>query len=165
MSRPGTPPANGGLKLDSFLPYRLSVASNAVSRLIAGAYQERFGLTIAQWRLVAVLKEHPGSTQQDLVGLTLMDKVAVSRAAGVLEQRGLIARTADERDRRAWLLTLTADGVHLHGEIAPLARAYEDQLLLGLSPDDVQQLEGLLRRIEARAEQLAAPTPQRGHSL
>jgi DNA-binding MarR family transcriptional regulator len=150
-------PASNGLKLDSFLPYRLSVASNAVSRLIAGAYQERFGLTVPQWRLVAVLKEYPGSTQQDLVGLTLMDKVAVSRAAGVLEARGLIARTADERDGRAWQLSLTAQGARLHGEVAPLARAYEDQLIEGLALEEVEQLEGLLRRIEARAEVLARP--------
>ena len=46
--------AQGGndLRLDSYLPYRLSVASNAVSGLIARAYEDRFGLTVSQWRLI-----------------------------------------------------------------------------------------------------------------
>jgi len=41
------------LQLDAYLPYRLSVAANAVSRWIARTYEDRFGLTIPQWRLVA----------------------------------------------------------------------------------------------------------------
>ena len=52
-----------GLRLDGYLPYRLSVASNAVSGLIARAYEDRFGLTIPQWRLVCVLAEDGPSTQ------------------------------------------------------------------------------------------------------
>ena len=43
------------LRLDAYLPYRLSVASNAVSGLIARAYEDRFGLTVPQWRVICVL--------------------------------------------------------------------------------------------------------------
>ncbi len=43
------------LNLDNFLPYRLSIASNALSERIAAEYQNRFGLKIPEWRLMAVL--------------------------------------------------------------------------------------------------------------
>lgn len=45
------------LRLDDYLPYRLSVAANAVSRLIARGYQQRFAPSVPQWRLTAVLAE------------------------------------------------------------------------------------------------------------
>ena len=73
-----------GLQLDAYLPYRLSVASNAVSSLITRAYQDRFGLNVPQWRLVCVLREDGGLTQGQIVTRTLMDKVTVSRAAQAL---------------------------------------------------------------------------------
>ena len=44
------------LRLDDYLPYRLSVAANAVSQLIARAYVERFGLTVPQSILVSADK-------------------------------------------------------------------------------------------------------------
>ena len=53
--RPDSEAGEAGLKLDSYLPYRLSVASNAVSGLIARAYEDRFGLTVPQWRVICVL--------------------------------------------------------------------------------------------------------------
>ena len=85
--------ADGGLQLDSYIPYRLSVASNAVSGLIARAYEDRFGLSIPQWRLVCVLAEDGGLTQVQIVARTVMDKVTVSRAAQGLVKRHLIARS------------------------------------------------------------------------
>ena len=42
------------LNLEEFLPYRLSVLSNTVSRGIAAAYVDRFGLSIREWRIIAV---------------------------------------------------------------------------------------------------------------
>ena len=60
---------DGRLQLDSYLPYRLSVASNAVSGLIARAYEDRFGLSIPQWRLVCVLAEDGGLSQAGLCEL------------------------------------------------------------------------------------------------
>ena len=63
----------GELILDAYLPYRLSVASNAVSGLIARAYQDRFGLSVPQWRLICVLAEDGGLTQNQLVARTVMD--------------------------------------------------------------------------------------------
>ena len=43
------------LELDQFLPYRLSVLANRLSRDLSRLYAERFDLTIAQWRVMAVV--------------------------------------------------------------------------------------------------------------
>src|ERR1700750_1238026 len=103
-----------GLRLDAYLPYRLSVASNAVSGLIARAYQDRFGLTIPQWRLICVLAEDGGLTQGQIVARTVMDKVPVSRPAQGLLGRRLIARSDHHADGRSHVLALTHEGERLH---------------------------------------------------
>ena len=147
-----------GLNLDEYLPYRLSIASNAVSRLIARAYEDRFGLTIPQWRLLAVLAEKP-MTQQAIVARTATDKVTVSRAAQGLVNRHLINRAAHEADGRSHILALTEQGRELHAEIAPLALAYEAALLSGLTPAEVETLKRLLMRLETAAGRLSGEAP------
>lgn len=146
---------DAGLKLDAYLPYRLSVASNAVSGLIARAYQDRFGLTIPQWRLVCVLAEDGGLTQGQIVARTVMDKVTVSRAAQGLVKRRLVGRAEHHADGRSHVLDLTAEGRRLYAEIAPLALAYEAALIAGLAPDEVALLKRLLARLQTAAGALA----------
>ena len=144
-----------GLKLDSYLPYRLSVASNAVSGLIARAYEDRFGLTVPQWRVICVLAEDGGLTQVQVVARTVMDKVTVSRAAQGLVKRRLVTRAENKTDGRSHVLALTPEGRSLHGEIAPLALAYEAALIAGLAPEDLTLLKRLLARLQAAAGQLS----------
>lgn len=145
---------SGELKLDAYLPYRLSVASNAVSRLIARAYEDRFGLTIPQWRLICVLAEEGEVTQGAIVARTGMDKVTVSRAAQGLIQRRLLARSDHHADGRSHVLALTSEGARLYAEIAPLALAYEAALISGLTPEDVALLKRLLGRLQNAADAL-----------
>ncbi|RYE91348.1 MAG: MarR family transcriptional regulator [Myxococcales bacterium] len=143
------------LRLDRFLPFRLSVASNAVSRAIARAYEARFGLKVTEWRLIAVLAEG-GLTQQAIVERTVLDKVSVSRAAQALVDRRLARREPVEGDARSHLLTLTPEGQRLHDEVAPLALSMEATMLGGLSRDEVADLHRLLSRLQRAAEQLDA---------
>lgn len=149
-----TEAAQGGLKLDDYLPYRLSVASNAVSGLIARAYEDRFGLSVPQWRLICVLAEDGGITQRGIVERTGMDKVTVSRAARGLSNRRLIERSDHHADGRSHVLSLSREGARLHAEIAPLALAYEAALIAGLAPADVTMLKRLLSRLQGAADAL-----------
>jgi DNA-binding MarR family transcriptional regulator len=139
------------LQLQEYLPYRLSVAANAVSRLITRAYEDQFGLTIPQWRVMAVLGDEGALTQQALCGRTLMDKVTVMRAAQGLTRRRLVRRQPHDRDGRSHRLDLSAAGYAMYCKVIPLAREYESQLLAGLDASDVALLHRLLRQVEAAA--------------
>ena len=139
------------LVLDGYLPYRLSVASNAVSSVIARAYQTRFGLKVPEWRLVTILAEAQDRTQLELVTLTAMDKVTVSRAAQALVARGLAAQRADPRDGRSRRLSLTEEGRRLYAEVAPAALKLEQDMLGGFTESEIDSFKALLRRIEAAA--------------
>ena len=134
-------------RLSDFLPYRLSITSNAVSGRIAQEYRSRFGLSIPEWRVMAVLGDAGGRTQRDLTRLTVMDKVAVNRACKGLEERALVEREPNASDGRSHLLQLTAAGMEMHGQIMPLALEMERRLFSNFSEEEVASFRSLLGRV------------------
>ena len=139
------------LVLDDFIPYRLSVTSNLVSDTIARTYEALYGLSIPQWRLIAVTAEKSGVTQQ-AIGLQIrMDKVTVSRAAIALVERGLLRRIANAEDRRSHLLELTDAGRDLSAVVAPKALELERRIFSQFDRDEVATFTAMLQRIETIA--------------
>jgi DNA-binding MarR family transcriptional regulator len=151
MPAPANPPT---LSLEHFVPYRLSVLANTVSAALAGAYARRFGLTIPQWRVIAVLARVPGLSAADVAERTAMDKVAVSRAVLGLTRAGRVSRKLAASDRRRSVLSLTSRGRAVYRRIVPLALAYERRLLAELSPVEQMQFVTLLARLQKRSWQL-----------
>lgn len=141
------------LRLDGFLPYRLSITSNLVSDRIARAYESLFGLSIPEWRLVAVVAESDGITQQAIGEKTRMDKVTVSRAAIALVERGLMARSPNAQDKRSHLLSLTDPGRDLYAAVAPKALELEARIFSRFSGEELDAFNTMLRRIDAAAQE------------
>lgn len=139
------------LRLDHFLPYRLSVLSNAVSREIGGIYEGDFDLSVWQWRIIAVLGETPGLTSTEVTQRTLMDKPTVSRAAASLVDRGLLRRDVDREDRRRVPLSLTPEGQAIYDQVVPQAVEREKALLSVLSEEERSKLHELLTRLSHAA--------------
>jgi DNA-binding MarR family transcriptional regulator len=142
------------LELDRFLPYRLSVLSNIVSTAISGAYEKRFGLTIPEWRVMAVLAMTPGLSAAEVAQRTAMDKVAVSRAvASLLRARRIVRQTA-RADRRRSLLRLSATGEKVYAQVVPMALDYERDLLAPLSLKDREVVDRAIRILLGRAAEI-----------
>lgn len=139
------------LKLQGFLPYRLSVLSNAVSRAVAERYQAQFGISIWQWRVMAVVGETPGLSASDVVRRTQMDKVAVSRAVAALIETGLMRREAVQADGRRSQLQLTSQGRDIYARIVPAALDIESRLTADIDPDDMACFSRVMALIAARA--------------
>ena len=144
------------IDLERFMPYRLSVLTNVVSGSIAAMYQRRFGLGIPEWRVIAVLAMRPGLSAAEVAACTGMDAVAVSRAVGRLLRSGRLRRTTAEADRRRSVLDLTPAGLAVYRQVAPLALEYERDLLGGLDAREAAALDSIVRKLTARARELAA---------
>jgi DNA-binding MarR family transcriptional regulator len=147
-------PRAATLELDRFLPYRLSVLSNIVSTAIAGAYRDRFGLTIPEWRVMAVLAMNPGLSAAQVAQRTAMDKVAVSRAVASLLKQRRIARQMAHADRRRSLLKLAPAGRRVYSQVIPFALAYERELIAPLSRRDREMLDRAIRILLGRATEI-----------
>ena len=139
------------LHLESFLPYRLSVLSNTVSSAIAGAYRERFGLSIPEWRVLCVLAMTPDLSAIEVAQRTAMDKVGVSRAVASLLKLRRIERRVAKSDRRRSVLRLSKAGESVYEHVAPFALAYERNLIAPLDEQARVALDGLLRTLLGRA--------------
>jgi DNA-binding MarR family transcriptional regulator len=145
------------LILEEFLPYRLAILSHTVSSLIARVYDKRFGLTIPEWRVIAIVGRFPGLSAVEVAERTMLDKVAVSRAVTKLIKAGRIDREFADADRRRSILTLSEDGRKVHDEIAPLALAMEDDLLHGLDEAQIESLNTVIDRLLVRARLISSP--------
>jgi DNA-binding MarR family transcriptional regulator len=153
------------IELESFLPYRLSVLANVTSSAIATAYEERFGLTIPEWRVIAVLSRYPGLSAREVAEKTRMDAVAVSRAVNRLLRAGRLRRAVAPDDRRRSVLQVSAAGAAVYRDVAPLALEFERSLLEAIAPADRAVLTRIIGVLTQRAESLsrglrATPEPR-----
>lgn len=144
----------GRLALEKFIPYRLSVLANTVSRDIARIYDARFGLSIPEWRAMAVLGRFEPLSAGEVAARTAMDKVRVSRAIARMLRAGLVQRTTDRDDRRRSELRLAPRGIAIYRQIAPLALEVEAELLAALNKEECSMLDRLLAKLQSRAEEI-----------
>jgi DNA-binding MarR family transcriptional regulator len=142
------------LILEEFLPYRLSITSHTVSTNIARVYEKRFGVSIPEWRVIAILGRYPGLSAVEVADRTLLDKVAVSRAVTKLIKNGRIDREFADADRRRSILNLSEQGREVHNEIAPLALEFERELLQDIGDDDYANFISVLEQLLEKARQL-----------
>lgn len=143
------------LDIDRFFPYRLAVLADAVSRHVAPAYEETFGISRQEWRVLAVLGDGQPVLASALRKMTTMDKSSVSRAVRALDLRGLVDRSHADSDRRELSVWLTPAGVECYRKILPQAITRAEAVLADLSPSEKELLYDLLERVQARTSTLA----------
>ena len=137
------------LQLEHFLPYQLSILSNTVSQAIASDYQQRFDLSVTEWRVMAVLARFDRLSAREVAERTAMDKVAVSRALARLVAAGRVDRSIHDDDKRRSVLRLSPAGWLIHDEVAPMARSRERDLLAKLDVDERAWLQRILNKLLA----------------
>jgi DNA-binding MarR family transcriptional regulator len=137
------------LDLFKFVPFRLNRLAAEVSSALAVEYQERYGLDIPAWRVLATLGfRNDACSAQFISQCTRTHKSTISRAVTALLHDGLIERVENEADRREFRLQLTRKGRALYEELFPLLLRREDEILSCLSAQERKQLSALLGKIE-----------------
>jgi DNA-binding MarR family transcriptional regulator len=148
--KPIPPGAPTPLDLERFLPFRLSVLANRLTRAVARVYMHRFHLSAPEWRTMAVLGLYGAMSANSVVERTAMDKVRVSRAVARLLTANRITRRTDTEDRRRAILDLTPKGRADYEQIVPMVLAVESELLSELDGAERVTLERIMRKLEAR---------------
>lgn len=151
MKKPGK-----ALKLETFLPYRLSLLSNTVSGTIAATYQDKFGISMAEWRIMAILAEYPDISADRVCQRTRIEKSVLSRAVARLLKRHLVSRTFEDRDKRRSILRLSDTGLAVYDEVMPVTETFEKKLLASLSRQERLSLDSLLDKLQQEADRIRA---------
>ena len=141
------------LELERFLPYRLVTLAQSLSSALSAIYREQFGISVAEWRILANLAEKGELNPTEIATQTSMDKARVTRAIKELNAKRCLVRRRHEGDNRAYRLRLSATGLALYRRIVPLALAWEAELLGAL---DTAEYRDLLRIIDKLAQRVAS---------
>jgi DNA-binding MarR family transcriptional regulator len=137
------------LDLFRFVPFRLNRLAAEVSAALASEYQERYGLDIPEWRVLATLGfRDDACSAQYIAHCTRTHKSTISRAVTALLARQLIERVANEDDRREFSLRMTRKGKALYEQLIPRLKRREQEILSCLSAQERRDFARLLGRIE-----------------
>ncbi len=137
------------LDLFRFVPFRLNRLAAEVSAALSGEYQERYGLDIPEWRVLATLGfRNAACSAQYIAHCTRTHKSTISRAVTTLMARQLVERVENEDDRREFKLRMTRKGEALYEELIPRLKRKEQEILSCLSAQERKEFASALGKIE-----------------
>ena len=145
------------LDLDNYATAYLTWIANKMSSGASALYRKRFGVGIADWRIMALLAVEswiPAGRISEVIGL---DKAVISRSVAFMQERGLVETRFRDNNQRRQFIALTKEGLKLHDQIVDVAREREEFLLADLSEQERRTAIRLLTKIHARASQLTNP--------
>ena len=149
------------LDLADYLPYLV----NRVGTIVADQFGQEalapHGLSIAMWRVMAVLSSAGAQRQIDLAELTSIDASTLSRLVTRLIRLDLVSRTRSASSNREVAVKLSAKGEALVGRLIPIAKAYEATAIAGLPSQELAVLKRCLRRVYCNMQDYRARTGQR----
>lgn len=143
-----------GLHIDQFLTFRITRLSNALRNNLTKRYLEEFGLSLPEWRLLALTTRFSPIRFSELTARSSMDKGQVSRTLRVMSKNGLIKmKVLKQRTRAAEALaapvvvSVTAKGKALYQSVLPVARRRQAEMLHILTPAERTALFSTLDKL------------------
>lgn len=138
--------------LDDLLFYRLSRLAVTAGSMVVRLCEGQYGITRREWRFLGQLAIQDRLPPTVLAQRAQLDKARTSRAITSLVQKGLVERHAKASDRRQAELVLTDAGRALYEQLMPQVRRLNQELLDALAGNEVNLLDGLLDRLQSRAQ-------------
>ncbi len=136
----------GAFSVHEFAPYHFALLSSRMSKALATTCEAN-GLTLIEWRLLAIIASGDRLSAANVVSQSTMDPVAVHRAVMSLLKRALISRVGDEDDLRIKRLVLTPIGQRAYQDVVPAAAQIERKLLGVLSAAEAKSLNRTLQKL------------------
>jgi MarR family transcriptional regulator for hemolysin len=129
-------------------------------RLYADKQARRYGLTRAQWAVLAKLERTEGLKQTEIADLMEMQPITLTRLIDKLCDAGLIERRSDETDRRVNRLYLTEAAKPLMAKLTTLRAEITQTALASLSNADTHRLVDELATIKDNVREALLSTAQ-----
>lgn len=137
------------------MPYRLLMLGKMLDRLTAQQLREKADLSLAEWRVLVHLAVMGPKSASEVSTAALVDRAEVSRAVRALETSGYLNRADNPRNRKSSLLILTPAGQAVYESVYMQRRTFYEALTMGMTPDTLTMLDGLLLHMARNADQLA----------
>ena len=138
--------------LERFLTYRLARVQAKLNAQASRILRDHAGLTLTQWRLIALIGFTVQTNAAALSRTATMDKGLISRNIRTLGQDGLVRIIPDENDHRAQTLQLTSKGKAIFEKTLPRMRQRQQALRSLLTDEEEQALSSALEKLEAATD-------------
>ena len=146
------------IDLSDRLAYRLSTLYNKISIWAARTYLDKCGISMTEWRVLAVLVQSGATTARKICDYSTMDKGNVSRGVNKLAKAGEIKERIDPEDGRSTLLTITAKGRRTYAKVKKYSDYREDLFTQALGRSERAQFVALMDKLHLVADRLVAET-------
>jgi len=137
------------LDLNDYLPYLINRVGSALAARFTEDQLAAQGLSIAMWRVLAVLSSNGGQRQIDLADLTSIDASTLSRLVTRLVRMDLVVRTRSRTNSREVMVMLSTKGRAIVSRLIPVARGLEQTLSAGVPKSHVLIVKRSLRKMFA----------------
>jgi DNA-binding MarR family transcriptional regulator len=131
--------------IQELLAYRLARVANAISRSAARRYRREFGISIGEWRALALLGATSPLTLNRLARLAALDKAQMSRIVARLTERELTVRRFGAG--RTTELSLTRKGQALYRRLIAVANERDDAFLGVLTEHEREVFDTVLDKL------------------
>ncbi|GAA1763889.1 MarR family winged helix-turn-helix transcriptional regulator [Kocuria aegyptia] len=128
-------------------PIFLMARAAALGSALANQGLAPFGLKVRSYSILAVACSGTGPTQRELGDLLRMKPSQTVAILDELEQRGLVERQSDPRDRRSKIVAATGPGRELYASAKAAVDLATEASLGALGPQDRADLAHLLRKV------------------
>ena len=130
---------------------RLLATTNLVEARVRRLLQEKFATTLPRFDLMAQLERAPqGLKMGELSRRLMVTGGNVTGVTDMLEREGLVARTADPLDRRAYRVRLTATGRKVFRAMAEEHERWIVEAFAGLTRREINDLFALLGKLKTQ---------------
>jgi DNA-binding MarR family transcriptional regulator len=135
-------------ELQSFFPYLVRDFYAEVTSAVQSAYRQEYDMSPAEWRCMAILGRDQTLTANEIVTLSSMDKVTVSRAVKRMQEREWLVASSNSEDGRSKMLALTDAGVTIYLEIVPKVLEVENKLLANISEAQKKSFLDMVQKVK-----------------
>ena len=140
-------------EVTQFLSYRVVRLHHALNAQAASVLETVAGITLSQWRIIAMVGSGTARTARDITRKSIIDPAMISRTVRGLEDGGLITCTRPASDRRVVELSLTDEGQEIYTRTLPHMQARQRALLDALDPGERKAVFRILEKLEIAADQ------------
>jgi DNA-binding MarR family transcriptional regulator len=117
-------------------------------------WEERYGLTVITWRVMAVIGRYEPLSAKEVAAHTSTDAFFVSRAIEQLVGQNFVRREADPHDRRRACLRLTESGKEAHRAIELVINRLEAEFVADLRERERESLNKALALLDRKTLEL-----------
>ncbi|MDE1926488.1 MAG: winged helix-turn-helix transcriptional regulator [Burkholderiales bacterium] len=149
---------DAALPVERFVTFRVNQLSTAFERQWSRVMRERAGVSLSQWRILAMLEAGPAVFARLVDGIGI-DKALMSRSTRELEAQGLVRITATPADARSLTLALTPEGRRLLSRMMPLALRRQRYLLSALTSSERSVFYRAVEKLRTAADRWEIDEP------